>query len=90
MRAHYNELPADFGAPNRNTTPSMSNAWVWTRLTDEHLEVCLEDFVWLSQFGDRDTRPACSRTRDQISAECVRRGRLDIQKRAWLRGLNSH
>ena len=89
MRAHRKPRPADFGAPARPAASTLENAWVWTRLTDEHLEICLEDFVWASQFGDSEVRPACARTRDQISAECVRRGRIDIERRAWMRGLSA-
>jgi hypothetical protein len=81
--------PADYPAP-RVFNHTAENSWVWARLSDEQLEICLQDFVWLSQFGDEPYRPDCTRIRDQISAECLRRGRIDIERRAWMRGLAAH
>ena len=57
------------------------NTWLWTRLTDEHLHVCLQDFTWLAKFGEESIRAGCAFTRDQISLERARRGRVRMSKR---------
>jgi hypothetical protein len=51
------------------------NSWLWTRLTDEHLDVCLKDFTWMAKSGGQETRAESALTRDQILAERSRRGR---------------
>jgi two-component system cell cycle response regulator DivK len=70
-------------APAPGTRPDDSRAWA--SLTDEQLEICLEDFGYLSLFGEAQFRPLNALTRDQMAAECDHRGRLDIADRFRLR-----
>lgn len=57
------------------------NTWLWTRLTDEHLDVCLKDFAWMAKFGDESARRRSALTRDQISKERARRRRHQFVNR---------
>jgi len=57
----------------------------WAGLSDEHLEICLQDFVFLSRPG-MQFRSMHAVTRDQLVAECALRRRLDIAERAMIFG----
>src|SRR5437763_16590241 len=47
---------------------------------DEHLHVCLQDFTWLAKFGEESIRAGWAFTRDQISLERARRGRVPMSQ----------
>lgn len=66
-------------------TDLSQDARAWICLTDEYLEVCLKDFELLSRCGAEHYRRLNAQTRDEMVAECVCRGRLDIAQRAQAR-----
>jgi hypothetical protein len=70
---------------NLGTDCGLNDTPAWICLTDEYLEVCLKDFDLLSRCGDERYRRLNAQTRDEMIAECVRRGRFDIAERADVR-----
>jgi len=61
---------------------SLKNGGLWAGLSNEHLQICLEDFAFLSRSSEEKYRSLNALTRDQLMAECAARKRLDIAERA--------
>jgi hypothetical protein len=58
---------------------------LWARLDNNQLELWLGDYLWFSDFADRESRANCARTRDELLVECALRGRHDLIRQAWAR-----
>ncbi len=57
-------------------------------MTDEELEGAAHDYIWLAEHQESIVgRSAYTVRRDQVVAECERRNRLDIVKRARYDGI---
>jgi hypothetical protein len=72
----------------QNQTPlpiAVDAGAVWAKLDDVQLESWLGDYIWFSQFGDREYRADCARTCDELLVECALRGRQDCIGRAQAR-----